>query len=171
MITIPIATIYITGTVGFIVTSLLIMIQGFSNSIFQGSLYGLCGFLPLKFIIAVSMGNGFAGIIMNIIRYIIVAIFGSSNDESTVVNGSLVFFAIAAFGLFLGIIVTPILYKHHYFLVHFHKSGEIKDEEFDKSVSEYDFTKDEHFEDAKSSYSGSDAKVRNLLLYVNYLYQ
>lgn len=159
MITIPIAVIYIQGTLGFIITSLLIMLQGFANSIFQGSLYGVCGFLPLKFIIAVSMGNGFAGIVMNLIRYIIIAILGSGNDTETIVTGSIIFFSIAVLCLIVGIIATPMLYRHHYFIVHFHKSGEVEEEKFNNAIAEYDFSQDEHFEDAKSQTSVSEDLV------------
>lgn len=141
---IPFSVIFLEGVVGFIVTGLLIMLQGFANSIFQSSMYGLCGFLPLKFIIGMSMGNGFAGLGMNVIRYMILFIYGNDTSRGTIVTGSLWFFGIAVFILIVGLLLMPMLYKNSYFQVHFHKSGEVGDEEYKQALTEFDFSEEQY---------------------------
>lgn len=137
MALIPIVVIFIPGTFGFIMTSLMILLLGLSNSIYQSSMFGICGFLPFKFIIAASFGNGIAGIAMNLLRYIVAIIFGTGNDKATIVNGSLLFFGIAIFLLILGVIAIPILFNDPFFKANIFKSGEVPREELDEILNEY----------------------------------
>lgn len=141
---IPIAVIFVPGTLGFILTSILMFILGLCNAIYQSSMYGVCGFLPFKFIIGASTGNGVAGISMNIVRYIIVLIFGTSDDESNLINGSVVFFAIATILLVLGVIAIPLMFKDPYFLLNVYKSGEISEEVIKEICEEYELDSNEY---------------------------
>ena len=140
---IPFAVIFLPTFLGFIVTSILIVLQGFANSIFQSSVYGVSGFLPLKFIIGVSMGNGIAGLSMNILRYIIIAIFGTSTDKDTIIKGSIWFFGIATLALLVGCFLLPFLYKHPFFIVNFYRSGEVTDDEYEETLDKYSFDEEE----------------------------
>ena len=142
---IPFAVVFLPKTLGFIITTILIILQGFANSIFQSSMYGICGFLPLKFIIAVSMGNGVAGLTMNIVRFLIIAFFGTGSDPDSIFWSSIIFFGIAVLALAVGVILLPFLYKHPYFIVHFYKSGEISCDEYDEVKNNYSFGEEKDF--------------------------
>ena len=133
---IPVATILIPDFFGFAVLCGLILLQGFANSIFQSNCYGLCGFLPLKFIIGVSTGNGVAGISMGLIRYVILLAYGSAQGRDIIVAGSLWFFGIVVLILTCGIFSLPVLFRHPYFRVKFSKSGEVSAEELKEAIEQ-----------------------------------
>ena len=110
---IPFATIFFSPGVGFGLTCGLILVQGFANSVLQSSLYGLAGFLPIKYIIGVSFGNGFAGFMMNVIRYIIILIFGVNNtSEESIVLGSIIFFSVGSVILLIGMFLLLVYNKY-----------------------------------------------------------
>jgi len=129
MITLPISVVYIKGASGFVVTCFIITLQGLANAIILSNLYALTSFLPFEFIIAFSTGQGFAGIIMNATRYIILASFGSeSGTQTNIILGSLIFFGISALILVLCIIFLLLVYKNPYFKLHMKNSGEFSQE-------------------------------------------
>lgn len=149
---IPIAVIFIPGLTGFIITSILMLLLGLFNSVYQSSMYGVCGFLPFTFIIGASFGNGVAGMTMGIIRYIVVLIFGTSNDESTLLNGSLLFFAIATLLLTLGVIVIPFMFRDPYIMINMYKSGEVSEEKISEICREFEIeNKEKENEKSKNS--------------------
>lgn len=92
----PIVVYFISGLTGFLLTSFIILFQGFANAIVLSGFYGIASFLPVKYVIAFSTGQGLAGILMNVIRYIVILSFGDSEDDVTITKGAIVFFAIAA---------------------------------------------------------------------------
>lgn len=92
----PIVVYYVSGLTGFLLTSFIILFQGFANAIILSGFYGIASFLPVKYVIAFSTGQGLAGILMNVIRYIVILSFGDSEDDITITQGAIVFFAIAA---------------------------------------------------------------------------
>ena len=92
----PFVVYFISGLTGFLLTSFIILFQGFSNAIVLSGFYGIASFLPVKYVIAFSTGQGLAGILMNVIRYIVILSFGDSEDDVTITKGAIVFFAIAA---------------------------------------------------------------------------
>lgn len=140
---IPLSVIFLEGLFSFIITSILVILQGFANSIFISSMYGICGFLPFKFIIGMSTGNGFAGLGVNIIRYIILFIYGNDTSRKTITTGSLWFFGIATLILTMGLVLLPLMTSHPYFKIQFYKSGEISEEDYRKALSEYGLSEEQ----------------------------
>ncbi len=125
MILLPISVIFITGSTGFLITCLIILLQGLANAIVLSNLYAITSFLPFEFIIAFSTGQGLAGILMNLTRYVILASFGSnSGTEKNIILGSLIFFGISAFITGLCIVFLLLVYKNPYFKSQMKNSGE-----------------------------------------------
>lgn len=125
MILLPISVIFLGGTLGFVMTCLIILLQGLANAIVLSNLYAITSFLPFEFIIAFSTGQGFAGIIMNVTRYVILASFGANSEtEKNIVLGSLIFFGISAFIIGMSIVFLLLVYKDPYFKSQMRNSGE-----------------------------------------------
>jgi hypothetical protein len=96
LVLLPVVVYFFSGISGFLVTSFIILFQGFANAVLLSSFYGIASFLPFKYIIAFSTGQGLSGIIMNVIRYIVIFAFGDKDDDETITKGAIVFFLIAA---------------------------------------------------------------------------
>ena len=104
MCCLPIFVILLQGNISFIISCILILIQGLANAIALSSLFSVISFLPFEYIIAFSTGNGIAGVMINVIRYIILFSVGNPDDEKNIVIGSLIFFGISAAIVLLGLI-------------------------------------------------------------------
>lgn len=102
---------------------------GLANAVSLSSLYGIVSYLPLQCIIAMSTGQGFAGILMNVVRYITLFAFfsGDLTDEQIKQNQfyeSLIFFSFSALVCVACLLWTFILYKNEYFQEKLSNSGE-----------------------------------------------
>jgi len=103
MLVLPVVVYQVSGLGGFIFSSALIMLLGLSNAILLSAIFGVVAFLPFAYIIAMSTGQGLAGILMNIIRYCVTAGLGSSEHLSSSEKDAyyfqtgFIFFAVAAF--------------------------------------------------------------------------
>ena len=75
LILLPITTIYIKGILGFRINCIIMLLNGVSNALISSSIFGLVSFFPIKCLISLSMGQGLAGILMNVLRYIILIFF------------------------------------------------------------------------------------------------
>ena len=103
-----------------------------ANAVGLSSLYGIVSYLPLECIIAMSTGQGFAGILMNVVRYITLFAFfsGDLTDEEIKNNKfyeSLIFFSFSALVCVACLAYTFVLYKNEYFQEKLQNSGEFKD--------------------------------------------
>lgn len=104
-ILIPIVVLLFSDLPGFIMTSLIILIQGFANAIVLSTMYAMVSYLPFKYIIAMSSGQGIAGILMNVVRYILLLSFGDSSDETTINIEAIIFFSFASLFSFVCLIL------------------------------------------------------------------
>jgi len=129
LVLLPIVVYGIQGVGGFLVTSFIILFQGFANAVLLSGFYGIASFLPIKYLIAFSTGQGLSGIIMNVIRYIVIFAFGDSEDDSTITKGAVVFFVIAALLILVNIYFLQAIYKEPYFVSMMAKSGEFSKED------------------------------------------
>ena len=99
----PIIVFFFKGLTGFLFTSFIIIFQGFSNAVLLSGFYGIASFLPMKYVIAFSTGQGLSGIIMNVIRYIVIFALGDGEDDGTITKGAVIFFIMAAILLLVNI--------------------------------------------------------------------
>ena len=114
--TLPIVVSQISGLGGFVFTSLLITLLGLANAVLLSAIFGVVAFLPFAYIIAMSTGQGLAGITMNVIRYFVTlglgSPFGLPKDEKDTyyfVTG-LIFFSIAAVFMVVNMLLIIVIY-------------------------------------------------------------
>ena len=86
------------------------------------SFYVSCGimvfvasFFPVNNVIAVGAGQGYAGILLNILRYIILYFF-NGETTSDINNGAYLFFFVSGIILIISMMFSCMLYNNEYFL-------------------------------------------------------
>ena len=92
----PIVVYCFQGLFGFLLTSFIILFQGFANAVLLSGLYGIASFLPFKYVIAMNTGQGFSGVIMNLVRYIVIFSLKNADDDSSILIGAVIFFTTAS---------------------------------------------------------------------------
>jgi hypothetical protein len=55
--------------------------MGFTNALCSGGFFNLVSNFPLEMIVSLSTGQGFSGIAMNILQYIVLILIPVSNEE------------------------------------------------------------------------------------------
>ena len=113
IILLPIITIYIKGNLGFKINCIIMLFNGIGNALISFSSFGLVSFFPIKCLINLSLGQGFAGILMNLLRYII--LFSLGDDEKNINLSSYIFFSVSAFILLITIFKFHSISKKKYF--------------------------------------------------------
>lgn len=118
MIILPFIGMYVEGVAGYVICCLLVALQGFANSIYINNIYGISGYLPFKFMIAVSYGDGLAGLIVGILQYILLFSYGIDNadDREVVISSSYWFYFISVGILIGGIVVLIINFNNPWFI-------------------------------------------------------
>ena len=114
IILLPIITIYIKGNLGFKINCIIMLFNGIGNALISYSCFGLVSFFPIKCLISLSLGQGIAGILMNLLRYII--LFSLGDDEKNINLSSYIFFSVSAFILLITIFKFHSITKKKYFL-------------------------------------------------------
>ena len=128
LITLPI-TVYLLSNfeiLNIIITSIMILLQGLLNAICQSSAFGLVSFFPFEMIVSLSFGQALAGILTNIIAFIIKICFGKISLEIE----ALVYFSISTLFTIICFICIILVYKNDYF-----KSQLSLSDEFNNSSS------------------------------------
>jgi equilibrative nucleoside transporter 1/2/3 len=90
---IPVLAGAVPGAAGFVLLCLFITLMGTVNAVTQTSVFGMAGMMPGEYTRAVMIGNGLAGIILNVARIICLASFPP--DASGLLIGTTVYFLIA----------------------------------------------------------------------------
>jgi hypothetical protein len=124
----PFIGMYVSGGAGYAFCCILIALQGFANAIFQSNLFGIAGFLPFKFIIAVSYGNGIAGTFVGILQYILIFSYGIENSEKrdVVIATSYWFYSISISVLIFGVFVLIKNFTHPWFINELSNAGSVE---------------------------------------------
>jgi len=94
-----------------IVTSILILIMGFINALLTSGFYALASFFPTEIIVSLNTGMAVAGILMNVIQYIV--LISIDNEKIDII--ALTFFVISGFILLLCLIILIFQFKTEYF--------------------------------------------------------
>ena len=127
LITLPI-TVYLLSNfeiLNIIITSIMILLQGLLNAICQSSAFGLVSFFPFEMIVSLSAGQAIAGILTNIIAFIIKFFFEDVSHETE----ALVYFSITTFIIIINFIFVILVYKNNYFKSQLTLSGEFNNNE------------------------------------------
>ena len=114
-----------------IIASIMILFQGLLNAICQSSFFGLVSFFPIDIIVNMSTGQGIAGILMNIIQYIVIFTIGDidknkkqSENDTIVKKSGIIFFSISVFIIVVSLVFIILIYRNNYFKNKLILSGE-----------------------------------------------
>ena len=107
MIILPITVLNMemNSTGNVVLTGALILIMGMVNALCSGGFFALVSFFPTNLMIAFSAGQGFSGVMMNIIQYIVLGCVHSGNRKKDLDKTAWIYFGISAGCLFLILIL------------------------------------------------------------------
>ena len=131
LILIPMFTIILKedSFVNRFVTGSLIVLMGFINALCQGGFYSLVANFPLEIIVSFSTGQGFSGIGMNLLQYIVLVSINSDTFDNKhpeeqrriyIIRGW-VFFIISSLILLICLILLLINFNSEYFQYYLNK--------------------------------------------------
>ena len=101
---------------GFYLSCGVVLLQGFINAVCLSSFFGLVSYFPVENIVMLSTGQGVAGILMNVIKYITLVSLTSFDEKTQNIIGTLIFFSISAVIMFICFIFVLLAYKNKYFI-------------------------------------------------------
>lgn len=112
LIGIPVSTMFLPKNemINFIVTGGLVLLMGFINALASGSFFNYVSHFPLELIVAFSGGQGFSGIAMNVLEYIVLLSL-NGEEENLIVLRAWIFFGISA--LILVVCLILLLYNYN----------------------------------------------------------
>ena len=102
----PVVVKYVKKKIGFIISVIIIIILGLKNATLSNSLFGLVSYFPKDVIIITSTGQGFSGIIMNVLEMIIKVICQDKNDLN-----AFILFILGGFTMWFDVYIIMDLYK------------------------------------------------------------
>ena len=124
------------------VTGLLVLLMGFINALCSGGFFNLVSNIPLEMIVSLSTGQGFSGIAMNILQYIVLVSIPEKNSDEKIKIYSIrawLFFGISSFILFICLVILLIYYNTEYFQYYLNKANyQQKDESQNKLIENED---------------------------------
>ena len=126
------------------VTGLLVVLMGFINALCSGGFFNLVSYFPLEMIVSLSTGQGFSGIAMNILQYIVLASVTSDNMDNPEEKKRVykirgwIFFSISCFILLVCLRLVLINYNTEYVKYYLNKANNNtnKGEEANKELLE-----------------------------------
>ena len=116
LILLPLSVILFDQKLRFYLSCGVVLLQGFINAVCLSSFFGLVSYFPVENIVMLSTGQGVAGILMNVIKYItLVSLTGFEEKDQNII-GTLIFFSISAVIMFICFIFVLLAYKNKYFI-------------------------------------------------------
>ena len=103
------------STANVIVTGAIVLIMGMVNALCSGGFFALVSFFPMNLMIAFSAGQGFSGVMMNIIQFIVLGCVNSGNREKDLKTTAWTYFGISAGCLLLILILLLIQLRSEFF--------------------------------------------------------
>lgn len=129
--------------INVVITVFLMLIMGLINALMSSGFFTLVSFFPLKMIIALSTGQGFAGIFLNIIMYILIPTIKYDDDmEKTEIVRSIIFFSVSGFVLLACLLILIYSLKTNYF--NYYLEGKIENSKLEPITLEDKEVKQEH---------------------------
>ena len=96
------------------VTSILVILMGFSNACAAGGFFGYTGYFPLEMIVSFATGQGISGIGLNILQFIVIASVKLPNGEKQFIVRGWIFFGFSILILIICLILLLYSYKDEY---------------------------------------------------------
>lgn len=125
LLSLPAIVVYVSSEIySFAFASINMLLQGFINAVCLSSFFGLASYFPFEYIIIMSTGQGIAGILMNVIQFLILFTLPPDNNVDNLILGTWIFFAISSFILAIVALFVYLSYKNNYFRSIMANSGE-----------------------------------------------
>ena len=90
----PLVVTTFVADISYKISCGIMVFIGIANALASSSIFGLASFFPVNNIIAVGTGQWFAGIILNLLRYVILFFF-SGQSQSDINIGAYLFFGVS----------------------------------------------------------------------------
>jgi hypothetical protein len=103
------------STANVIVTGAIVLIMGMVNALCSGGFFALVSFFPMNLMIAFSAGQGFSGVMMNIIQFIVLGCVNTGNREKDLNITAWTYFGISAGCLLLILILLLFQMRTEFF--------------------------------------------------------
>ena len=103
------------STANVIVTGAVVLIMGMVNALCSGGFFALVSFFPMNLMIAFSAGQGFSGVMMNIIQFIVLGCVNTGNREKDLNITAWTYFGISAGCLLLILILLLFQLRTEFF--------------------------------------------------------
>ena len=97
----------------YLVTGGLVFLMGFINALASGGFFNFVSYFPLELIVSFSAGQGFSGIAMNVLEYIVL-FFIKGNEERLIVIRAWIFFGVSALILIICLILLLLNYNSEF---------------------------------------------------------
>ena len=97
------------------VTGAIILIMGMVNALCSGGFFALVSFFPINLMIGFSAGQGFSGVMMNIIQYIVLGSVNSGDRKKDLDKTAWIYFGISSGLLFIVLIILLIELRTDFF--------------------------------------------------------
>ena len=93
LIAIPLSTMFLVkdSLLNYLITGGLVVLMGFINALLSGGFFNYVSHFPLEYIVSFSAGQGFSGITMNVLEYLVL-IFVTGEDEKYLIIRAWIFF-------------------------------------------------------------------------------
>lgn len=121
----PTFVIYTSEKVGFGLICVSILLTGCASAITQSCFYGIMAFFPVANIILFSAGSAVCGILMNVIRYILLASIKGDDEKNNQILGAWIFFSISALVMLITLIFVLVTYRVEYFIYLLQNTDEV----------------------------------------------
>ena len=130
LILVPLCTMILekNSFMNLFISGMLIVLMGFINALCSGGFFNFVSYFPLEMIVAFSTGQGFSGISMNVLEYILIFIIDTEGDqfEKGLTIKAWIFFGVSSLILVISLILLFVSLKSDYTKYYMNK---IKDED------------------------------------------
>ena len=149
------------STTNVVVTGGVVLIMGMVNALCSGGFFALVSFFPINLMIAFSAGQGFSGVMMNIIQFIILGCVNTGNKEKDLIITAWTYFGISAGCLFLILILLLFQLRTEFFKYYLKPLTDRLKEEKERKKNNKE---NKNEEDKKENKSQEDGDKEQLLI-------
>ena len=108
----------------YLITGGLVLLMGFINALASGGFFNFVSYFPLEYIVAFSTGQGFSGIAMNVLEYLVL-IFAGGQEENLIILRAWIFFGVSSLILLICLILLFINFNSEFTRYYLSKSSDI----------------------------------------------
>ena len=110
--------------INYLVTGGLVVLMGFINALASGGFFNYVSYFPLEYIVSFSAGQGFSGIAMNVLEYLVL-IFAGGQEENLIILRAWIFFGVSSLILLICLLLLCINYNSEFSKYYLSKKDEI----------------------------------------------